>query len=317
MGLSDYFKHTIGIDPGSQKLRIIKGGELIFNEQSQISFNQTENNLSGLGDSIGTNVTDVIIKPLNYVIVDFQAFEMLLRGAIKKGSPSKRLLPPSYRMYFCIPTGSTEVDKRAYRDAGEHAGAVEIQMIHQSCCSAIGMNILFDKRNFILIDFSASKIEIVVFANSLIISEGVIRSGTWKIVRLVKNYIRRKHKVELSDKDVEQLLTAFDKTKDLKIQHTTIKTKEIQDLLDNFFTLVNDEFLETIERVGNHPDIEKVILNGIYFTGGGSTIPFLRDQITLDDRIKKTISQNPLSDNITGLKQVMANRDIFKNYIMV
>ena len=73
------------------------------------------------------------------------------------------------------------------------------------------MNILFEKKNFILIDFSSSKIEIIVFANSLIISEGVIRLGTWKVFRLVKNYIRRKYKIELIDKEIEDILTGLNK----------------------------------------------------------------------------------------------------------
>ena len=320
MGLLDFLKDTIGIDPGSQYLRIIKGGELVFNEQAQISIDKVDNIVSGLGDSIRTTTEDVLIKPVNYVIADFQGFEMLLRGAIKKGLNSRSLLSKSYLMYYSIPTSSTEIEKRAYRDSAEHAGAVEVYMVHQSCCSAIGMNILFEKRNFILVDFSSSKIEIIVFANSLIISEGVIRLGTWKIFRLLKNYIRRKYKVQLNDKEIEDILTVLNKndTKDeVKIQKTTIKPKEIQDLLDNFFNLVNDAFIEAIERVSSHPDIEKVIMNGIYFTGGGSTINFLREQIKLDGRIKRSLSENPLLDNINGLKQIIANREKFKNYTMV
>ncbi len=322
MGFLDIFKETIGIDPGSQNLRIIKEGQLVFNEQSQISIDKIDNILSGLGDSIRTTPKDILIKPINYVIADFQGFEMLLRGAIKKELNSKPVLflPKSYIMYYSIPTSSTEIEKRAYRDSAEHAGAVEVYMVHQSCCSAVGLNILFEIKNFILIDFSSSKIEIIVFANSLIISEGVIRLGTWKIFKLLKNYVRRKYKIELNDKEIEDILTGLHKNEtnsDVKIQYTTIKKKEIQDVLDNLFNLVNDEFIETMERVSNHPDIEKVIMNGIYFTGGGSTIDFLRDQIKLDDRIKRSLSQNPLLDNINGLKQIIADREKFKNYIMV
>jgi rod shape-determining protein MreB and related proteins len=322
MGVLDILKDTIGIDPGSQHLRVIKDGELVFSEQSQISIDTVSNVISGLGDSIGKSSRDVLIKPVNYVIADFQAFEMLLRGAIKKRlKPTSVLgLPKSYIMYYSLPTSSTEIEKRAYRDSAEHAGAVEVHMIHQSCCSAVGMNILFEKRNFILIDFSSSKIEITVFANSIIISEGVIRLGTWKIFRLLKNHVRRKYTIELSDKEVQDILTGLNKkeTRDeIKIHYKTIKIKEIQDVLDNFFNLVNDEFIEAIERVSNHPNIENVIMNGVYFTGGGSLIEFLREQIKLDARIKRSLSQNPLLDNINGLKQIMADREKFRNYIMV
>ena len=126
MGLLDILKDTIGIDPGSQNLRIIKDGQLVFNEESQISIDKVDNILSGLGDSIRTTSKDVSIKPVNYVIADFQAFEMLLRGAIKKrlNSRSVLFLPKSYIMYYSIPTSSTEIEKRAYRDSAEHAGAV-------------------------------------------------------------------------------------------------------------------------------------------------------------------------------------------------
>lgn len=320
MGLLDFLKDTIGIDPGSQHLRIIKDSEIIFNESTQISFDKTTSKVTGLGHSIRLTGNDVIIKPIDCAIADFHGFEMLLRGAMKKGLNTKSIISKSYRIYFCIPTSTTEIEKRAYRDSAEHAGAIEVHMAFQSCCAAIGLNILFEKKNFILIDFGASKIEIIVFANSLIISDGVIRFGTWRILRLLKNYFRRKHKVELTDKEVEDVLTLLNKnmaSDEIKVKYTTIKVKEIQDLLDSLFNLVNDELIETIEKVSSHSDIEKVLTNGVYFTGGGSTINFLIDQINLDKRIKRNLSPNPLVDNINGLKQIMADKEKFKNYVMV
>jgi rod shape-determining protein MreB len=142
MGLLDFLKDTIGIDPGSQHLRIIKDGELLFNESSQISLEKTTNIVTGLGNSIRLTDNDVTIKPVDCVIADFQGFEMLLRGAMKKGLNSNSIISKSYKMYFCIPTSTTEIEKRAYRDSAEHAGAIEVYMIYQSCCSAIGLNVL-------------------------------------------------------------------------------------------------------------------------------------------------------------------------------
>lgn len=221
-------------------------------------------------------------------------------------------------MYFCIPTSTTEIEKRAYRDSAEHAGAIEVHMIYQSCCSAIALNILFEQKHFILVDFGHSKIEMTLFANSLPISVGVIRMGTSKIYRLLKNFLKRKYKVIVTDKEVDFILTELKTNNDeIKIQYTAVKVRELNDLLDNFFVIVNDEFIETIERVSGHGDIEKIITTGVYFTGGGSSIDFLREKITLDKRIKMTVSQNPLLDNINGLKRILADRDRFKNYIMV
>lgn len=317
MGLLDFLKDTVGIDAGSHYLRIVKDGKLVFNERSQISIDKVNNIVSGIGDSVRTTANDSIIKPVNYVISDFHGFEMLLRGAMKKALNSKSLLPKSNIIFCSVPTCLTEIDKRAYRDSAEHSNAVEVHMVHQASCAAIGMNILFEKKHFILIDFSSSKIEMVVFANSLIISDSAIRFGTGKIFRVLKNHIRRKYKVELVDKEIEELLNSLNSNKDeLKINYTTIKTVEIIDLLTNLFNLVNDELIETLERVSTHPDIQKVLMNGIYFTGGGSTFTYLREKIKLDDSIKTTLSLNPMLDNINGLKEVMANREKFKVYTM-
>ena len=319
MGIFDFFKDTIGVDPGSNELRIIKGGELVFNEQSQISIDKVDNVISGFGDSIRTTAKDVMIRPVNYVIADFQAFEMFLRSAIKKGVNSKSIIPRSYLMFYVIPTGITEIEKRAYRDSAEHAGAMEVHMIYQSICAAIAMNLLVEKKHFILIDFSSSKIEMTIFANGLIISDGVIRMGTGKIVRLIRNHLKRKYKIEIEVKEIENLLhemARLEANHDINIQHVTITIKEIKELLSNLFNLVNDEFLESIERVSNHPEIGNVIINGVYFTGGGSKFDFLIRQIKLDDRIKQTISQNPILDSVNGLKIVMADKEKYKDYLL-
>lgn len=321
MRLLDFWTEAIGIDPGSQYLRIIKDGQLVFNEKSQISFNKVDSAFSGLGNSIRTTPKDVIIKPVNYCIWDFHGFEMLLRGAIKRALKSNSVFPKSYIMHFCIPTNTSEVEKRAYRDSGEHAGAKEIYMIHQSYCAAIGLSILFEIKNFILVDFSSSKIEISIFANSLLVSTGSFRLGTWKIFSLIKNHIHRAYMIDLNEKEIEDLLENFKDARgedEIKIQYNkTIKTKEIQNLLDNFFNLVNDQILETIELINNHPDIAKIITNGVYFTGGGSIFNYLRNQIQLESKIKCTVSKTPLLDNINGLKIVMADKAKYKNYIMV
>ncbi|MBN8650424.1 MAG: rod shape-determining protein [Cytophagales bacterium] len=317
MRLLDFFlRDTIGIDPGSQHLRIIKDGKLVFNEPSKISIDT--NQITGLGNSTRLTEKDVTIKPVDCAIADFHGFEMLLRGAMKKGFESTSIIPKSCKIYFCIPTNTTEIEKRAYRDSAEHAGAVEVYMVYQSCCAAIGLNTLFTQKNFIIVDFGSSKIEITVFANSLIISTGFVRMGTDKIYRLVKNHIRRRHNLHLSDRDVEFLLDALkENLKVLQIQEVSIKADEIRELLSHFFYLVNDELVDIVERISKHNDINKILTNGIYFTGGGSLNNFLREQIKIGDQFKRTFSSNPLLDNINGLKKILSERDKYKSYILV
>ena len=319
MGLLDFWTETIGIDPGTYNLRLLKGDKLIFNERTQISFDTISNKVSGFGDKLGSATSDVKIKPIHYVICDFHAFEMLLRAATKKGLNSNSFLPKSLISFWCIPTNTTEVEKRAYRDSGEHANSKEVYMIHQSCCTAIGLNILLEKKNFIIIDFSSSKIETTIFSDGRPISVGFFRMGTWQIFRLIRNHILRKYKINLSDKEITDLLADMNNLNlkgELKVQYTTITASEINELLANYFNLVNDDILETFERVSGDNNINKIFANGVYFTGGGSTIEYLRRQIKLDDRIKISISQTPMLDNINGLKIVMKDKGKYRNYIM-
>jgi rod shape-determining protein MreB len=279
------------------------------------SVNKATDRATGIGNAVVT--TDQVLSPHNYVISDFQGFELLLRSALKK-METRRWFPPTYRIFICVPTGLTEIEKRAYRDSGEHAGAKEVYMLWSSCATAIGMGILFEKKHFIVIDFSASKFEITVFANGLIVSDGFLRMGVSKIHALLRNHFFRKYNTTISDTELEQALRelADDKQATVKIQHLPITRNEIDEVLHAYFVFVNDMFQETIERVASHPDIAKIVSNGIFFTGGGSAFEYLRKQIHPSNRIRSTKSENPNYDCIQGLKTVMNSVEQYKNYLM-
>ncbi|AYB29331.1 rod shape-determining protein [Chryseolinea soli] len=319
MALLTFFTETIAVDPGSYALRIAAKDGLVFNERTQISIDQSANAVSGIGDSVSRTERDLLFEPVDFVIGDFNAFEMLLRGAIKKGLKQRSFLQRSLKIFFCIPSSATTVDMRAYRDSGEHAGAVEVYMMHQSCCAAIGLNILFEVRDFILIDFGGSKAEIAVFVESRPISVGVFKTGTKKIFHMVKSYLLRQHKINVSDQEVADIFETLGKDathESIRVQHITLSPGEIHEVLRPYFTFVNDEIRETIERVTNQTEVGKALANGVYFTGGGSAIPYLRRQIELGGRIKTTVSSTPQLDCINGVAQVMADKEKFKSYLM-
>ncbi len=297
---------TVGIDPGSQNIRLIKDGKIVFDETNQIFFSRpTGEKILGIGDCKLTEEA-IKIKPVNCVIYDFHAFELLVRQAVKSIGGSRSFLPKSLKSYWNIPTHASEVDKRAYRDSGEHCNAVEVYLIFQAYSAAVGMDILFEKKDFILIDFGASKIDITIFINSKIEAVGYIPMGTWKIFSLIKNHLHRVCNIDASDEEILNLFKELDEDNErIEIQYTQINSNEIRSILDGFFYLVNDEYRETIEHLIKNPDIRKVILNGVYFTGGGSMIDFLRKQIKLDEEIKVFVSRAPLLDTANGLAKII------------
>lgn len=318
MGLFDFFTKTIGIDPGSQNLRIVHNNNIIFNESAELSMDIAVNKVSGYGNSTLINESNQVIRPIRTVIADFHGFEYLLRGAIKQSINERTWLPNTYKMFFSLPMSATEVDKRAYRDSGEHAGAKEVYMVRQPCTCAIGMGILFQKKDFILVDFSASKTEVTVFANSIPIAEGTIRIGTWRLQHALKNYLFRNYGLNLGSKELESLLFDLGGIGDkYKVGSKIIGTNELHKVLNPYFTIIEDQILETLEEASRHQRIDKIVSNGFYFTGGGSYINWLTKKIGLNDKMSITISSNPLLDNINGLKDVIQLPKKFEKYLMV
>jgi rod shape-determining protein MreB len=309
---------TLGIDPGSRNLRIFKDGNVIFDEPALISVDSS-GKMSGLGNTIATIGSERIIKPVTYAVGDFVAFEELLKGAIEKTNRSKSFIKSSLNMYFCIPPGTTVVERRAYRDAGEMSGASHVYLVEQCFSASIGMGILFEKKDYILIDFGADKIEMTLFCDSKPVESAVLKLGLQKIMNLVKHFLQRKHQLNLSDAEILTLLNQHDiqlaKGK-VQIESIEVELGELDAVLAHYFFLVNDEMSASLERLSKQHNSTKLRSNGIYFTGGGSAIESLRKYINPQSDLRFQVSKSPLLDNIHGLGKLMTNPSAYKDYIL-
>jgi rod shape-determining protein MreB len=315
MGLFNFLTETIGFEAGSQNLRILHNGNLIFNEPSQISVDE-----GGIVTAIGNEAYEEkdlhFIKPINYAISDFQAFEELLKRAIGKGMNGNSFFKPSLIVYASYPTGITQVELRAYRDSAEYSGAKQVHLIMQCFTSAIGMKILFEKKDFILIDFGASKIEVSIFSDSLPIAQSALRIGTWKINKLIKNFISRQYDVTLSDEDIDTLMLSISNKEEIHVKNIAIPISEINELVSHYFVLANDTILESLESISKHPKLSYIQKNGVYFTGGGSANSFLRNKIVSIGELRSEVSKEPHLDSVNGLVEVIKSPETFKDYII-
>ncbi len=311
------FTETLGVDPGSRNLRIVQEGKIIFNEPSLIAVNR-EGVATGIGESVSSVKEDRVIKPVTYAIDDFQAFEELLKAAIKKSAQSKSILKPSLKLYFAIPSHVTIVERRGYRDSGEFSGAKELFMIDQSVTASIGMGILFDKKDYILVDFGCEKIQMTVFADSMPLESTFLRMGMQKIIDLAKHFLRRNHQLDLRDEEIIDMLEKLS-LPDVAGKHTVkqqeIDPRAIEEVVSHYFFLVNDELAACLERISTHRNFSKIVLNGAYFTGGGSAIEFIRKQINISSDLKCHISKTPLLDTINGLGKLIADHTAYNAYM--
>ena len=147
------------------------------------------------------------VRPLkDGVIADFQSAEQMIRGMIKMINPGKNLFNPALRMVICIPSGITEVEKRAVRDSAEHAGAKEVYLIHEPMAAAIGIGIdVEEPMGNMIIDIGGGTSEIAVIALGGIVCDKSIRVAGDDFTQDIEEYMRRQHNMLVGERTAEQI----------------------------------------------------------------------------------------------------------------
>ena len=147
MSWFNFFTQEIAIDLGTANTLIIHNDKVVVDEPSIVAVDRTTGKVIAVGRQAQqmhgkTHENIKTIRPLrDGVIADFKAAEDMIKGMIRMIKPGRQLFTPNLRMVICIPSGITEVEKRAVKDSSEHAGAKEVYLIHEPMAAAIGIGI--------------------------------------------------------------------------------------------------------------------------------------------------------------------------------
>src|SRR6476469_7964908 len=212
MGLFNWFTQEIAIDLGTANTLIIHNDKVVVDEPSIVAFDRTTNKIIAIGRQAmqmegKTHENIKTVRPLkDGVIADFNAAEHMIRGMIKMINPGRSLFQPSLKMVICIPSGITEVEKRAVRDSAEIAGAKEVYLIHEPMAAAVGIGIdVEEPMGNMIIDIGGGTTEIAVIALSGIVCDQSIRVAGDNFTNDIAEYMRREHNILIGERSAERI----------------------------------------------------------------------------------------------------------------
>jgi rod shape-determining protein MreB len=335
MGLFNFLTQEIAIDLGTANTLIIHNDKVVVDEPSIVAVDRLSGRLIAVGKRAmlmhgKTHENIKTIRPLrDGVIADFYAAELMIRGMIKMITPDKRLFTPSLKMVICIPSGITEVEKRAVRDSAEHAGGKEVYLIHEPMAAAIGIGIDVEEPvGNMIIDIGGGTSEIAVIALGGIVCDKSIRIAGDEFTSNIEEYMRRQHNILIGERSAERIkievgaaMTEIDNPppdyavhgRDLMTgipKEIYVSSIEIAHALDKSIAKIEEAIMNALEMTP--PELSADIYRtGIYLAGGGSMLRGLDKRISLKTKLPVHIAEDPLRAVIRGTGIALKNVDKF------
>ena len=212
MGIFDFLTQEIAIDLGTANTLIIHNDKVVVDEPSIVAIDRTTGKVIAVGKAAmlmhgKTHENIKTVRPLkDGVIADFEAAEQMIKGMIRMINPGNKLFSPSLRMVICIPSGITEVEKRAVRDSAEHAGAKEVYLIHEPMAAAIGIGLDVEApEGNMVVDIGGGTTEIAVISLGGIVTNKSIRIAGDDLTADIMEHMRHQHNVKIGERTAEEI----------------------------------------------------------------------------------------------------------------
>ena len=332
----NFLVQELAIDLGTANTLIIHKDKVVVDQPSIIAINRTTNQVIAIGHQAmqmhGKVHEDIkTIRPLkDGVIADFNAAEQMIRGMIRMINPGKRFFSPQLRMVICIPSGITEVEKRAVRDSAERAGSKEVYLIHEPMAAAIGIGIdVSEPMGNMIIDIGGGTTEIAVIALGGIVCDESIRVAGDEFTLDILEYMRRQHNLLIGERSAERIKIEVGAAlpelenppedyavngRDLMTgipKQITVSYSEIALALDKSISKIEEAILRALELTP--PELSADIYQtGLYLTGGGALLRGLDKRISAKTKLPVYVADNPLRAVVRGTGIALKNIHNFK-----
>ena len=320
--LRSYFSNDLAIDLGTANTLIyVRGKGIVLDEPSVVAIRteggpNAKRSIQAVGHSakqmLGKTPGNITaIRPMkDGVIADFVVTEQMIKQFIKKVHDS-RLLSPSPRIIICVPCGSTQVERRAIRDAALAAGASQVFLIEEPMAAAIGAGLpVSDATGSMVVDIGGGTTEVGVISLGGIVYSGSIRVGGDKFDESIVNYIRRNYGMLIGETTAEKIKkeigSAFPGS---EVREMEVKGRNLAEGIPRSFTISSNEILEALTEPLNQivsavkigleqtpPELGADIAErGMMLTGGGALVRDLDRLLMEETGLPVVVAEEPLT----------------------
>ena len=326
----------IGIDLGTASVLVyIKSKGIVINEPSVVAIDINTNKILEVGEEarkmLGRTPGNIVaIRPLrDGVISDFDITEKMLKYFIKKAVGNSLVKP---RVIICVPSGVTEVEKRAVLEASNNAGAKKTYLIEEPVAAAIGAGLDITKPSgHMVIDMGGGTTDIAVISLGGIVVSRSIKVAGDKCDDAIVRYVRKKYNVMIGLRSAEELKikigTAFpvEEERFMEVRgrnlvtglpvNLTISSSDSLEAMEETITTIADAVHSVLEKTP--PELAADISEkGIVMTGGGCLIHGMDKLLEKRTGLQVTIAEDAVSCVAKGTGQSLEHMDVLKDALI-
>jgi rod shape-determining protein MreB len=329
--------HDVGIDLGTANtLVLVKGKGILIREPTIIAQHKKTRQVLAVGAEakrmIGKTPSMIsVIRPLrDGVISDFDATESLLKYFVSKIHESRSIIPkiPRPRVVVGIPSGVTEVERRAVQDATIRAGAREAYLVEEPMAAAIGAGLPTEEaKGSMIVDIGGGTTEIAVISLGGIVINRSVRVAGDEMDQDIINYARSRYNLLLGERTAEEIKisigSAYPVDKESKIairgrdlasglpSSVVVTSGEIREALSNTVRVVIEAIKDTLEETP--PELVSDIMeNGITLAGGGSLLPGVAELTAKETKMPVIVAEDALTCVVRGAGKVLENASLLR-----
>jgi len=331
------FTRDIGIDLGTANTLVhVKGKGIVVREPSVVAINKKSGDILAVGDAakemIGRTPGNIIaIRPMkDGVIADFEITQAMLKYFIRKALSKGVIGKP--RVVICVPSGVTEVEKRAVEEASLAAGAKEAYLIEEPMAAAIGANLPVDEPSgSMVVDIGGGTSEVAVISLGGIVTSKSLRIAGDELDEAIVHYVKKEYNLMIGERTAEEIKmtigAAYPKPKEESMEirgrdlisglpkNITITSTEVADALREPINAIVDSIKYTLEKTP--PELAADIMDrGIMLTGGGALLSGLDKLIRDETGMPVNIAENPLDCVAMGSGKVLEEIETLKKVLI-